>query len=117
PHNQRHHLNDQSLELLQDSHRCGLLRAEIIARLNPPNLVFKRKTPDGGEQYLVRSPENTVALTDDSGRPKTLDLSQPMNLLRLNAAELTAVFGHPTIIRHARAAPEPRPAHEPAPIP
>ena len=117
PHNQRHHLNDQSLELLLDPHRCGLLRAEIIAKLNPPSLVFKRKTPDGGEQYLVRSPENTVTLPDESGRPKTLDLSQPLNLLRLNAAELTAVFSHPIINRQAKAAPAPRPTSEPQPRP
>src|SRR5262249_38598766 len=93
PHNQRHHLNDHALELLQDSHRCGVLRTEIIPKLIPPNLVFKRKTPDGGEQYLARSPENIVTLPEEMGRPATLDLSQPMNLLRLTAAELTAVFG------------------------
>jgi len=117
PHNQRHHLNDHSLELLQDSQRCGVLRTEIIPKHIPPNLVFKRKTPDGGEQYLSRSPENIVTLVEEGGRTRTLDLSQPLNLLRVNAAELTAVFGHPIINRQAKAAPAPRPASEPQPRP
>jgi hypothetical protein len=104
PHSQRHHLNDHALELLQDPHRCGLLCSEIIAKLIPPNLVFKRKTADGGEQYLARSPENIVTLPEDVGGLKTLDLSQPLNLLRLNATELRAVFGHPAVNRQAKTA-------------
>jgi hypothetical protein len=118
PHSQRQHLNDQSLELLQDPHRCGLLRAEIIPKLIPPNLVFKRKTPDGGEQYLASNPENTVTVAEEGGQTRTFDLSHPLNLLRLNAAELTAVFCHPTINRQAKkAAPAPRTACEPQPQP
>jgi hypothetical protein len=115
PHSQRHHLNDHSLELLQDPHRCGLLCTEIIAKLIPPNLVFKRKTADGGEQYLARIPENIVTLPEDVGGLKKLDLSQPLNLLRLNATELRAVFGHPAVNRLAKAAPAIRPTNESRP--
>ena len=105
PDNHRHHLNEQSLESLQDPDHCGLLHKEIIVKLIPPNLVFKQKTPDGGEQYLPWGPETTVTVTDEEGHEKTLHLSQPLNLLRLSAAELMAVFNHPAINRHTKAAP------------
>jgi len=111
----RHHLNEQMLDSLQDPDHCGLLHKEIVVKLIPPNLVFKRKTPDGGEQYLAWTPENTVQVTDEEGRVKTLHLSQPLNLLRLSAAELTAVFNHPAINRHTVLAPQPAPASEPEP--
>ncbi len=113
PHNQRQRLDNQSLELLQDQQRCGLMRNEIIVKLIPPNLVFKQRTSDGGEQYLAQSPDHIVALPEEEGRPKTIDLSQLLNLLRLNPAELTAVFGHPVVNRQAKAAPSPHPSGEP----
>ena len=119
PDNHRHHFNEHSLELLQDADHCGLLRKEIIIKLMPPNLVFKQKTPDGGEQYLSWSPENTVSVTDEEGQQKSIQLSQPLNLLRLSAADLTAVFNHPAINRHAqlRHRPPRRAQHRPRPPP
>jgi hypothetical protein len=114
PDNHRHHLNERSLELLQDPGHCGLLHKEIIVKLIPPNLVFKRKTPDGGEQYLAWSPENTVLVADEEGSEKTLQLSQPLNLMRLSPAELTAVFNHPAINRHTQAAPQGQASGPPA---
>jgi hypothetical protein len=36
-----------------------------------------------------------------------VDLTKPVNYLRLSAVELTAVFNHPTINQHSQAAPEP----------
>ena len=114
----RYHLNDQSLELLHDPQHCGLLHREIIIKLIPPNLVFKRKTPDGGEQYLAVGPETTVRVTDDEGHEKTVELHQPLNLLRLSAAELTAVLNHPAINRHAKPpGTSPAPAAATAPLP
>lgn len=107
PHNHRHHLNTESLEQLQDPIRCGLLHHRIIVKLIPPSIVFKQKTADGGEQYLPTGTENLVNIQDSSGPLKTIDLSQPLNLLRLSAAELTAVFNHPSVNRHAQAAPTP----------
>src|SRR5205823_12324145 len=59
PGSHRHHLDEQSLELLQDKQRCGLLHPEVIIKLIAPNLVFKRRTPEGGEQ---RSEEHTSEL-------------------------------------------------------
>jgi hypothetical protein len=103
PDNHRHPLNDQSLASLLDPDHCGLLHKEIIVKLIPPNLVFKRKTPDGGEQYLPWSPEHAVTVVDEEGHEKNLHLSQPLNLLRLSATELAAVFNHPSINRHTKA--------------
>ncbi len=117
PDNRRHHLNDHSLESLQDPDHCGLLHKGIIVKLIPPNLLFKQKTADGGEQYLPWGEENMVTVTDEEGHQKTIALHQPLNLLRLSAAELTAVFNHPAINRHTKAAPTPSPASEPQPKP
>jgi len=114
PDNHRHHLDEHSVGLLQDADHCGLLHKKIIIKLMPPNLVFKQKTPDGGEQYLPWSPEHTVTITDEEGRQRSIPLSQPLNLLRLSAAELTAVFNHPAINRHKRTAPS-APADGPSP--
>jgi hypothetical protein len=113
----RYHLSQESLDLLQDSDHCGLLHKEIMVKLMPPNLVFKRKTPDGGEQYLLRSPDNQVELTDVFGSRKTLALSEPLSLVHLTPAELAAIFNHPAINRHAKASTAtttpPAPASEP----
>ena len=112
PDNHRRHLDEQSLGLLQDPDHCGLLHRDIIVKLIPPNLVFKKKTPDGGEQYFSWSPENALNLLDEDGRQKIIQLSQPLNLLRLSRAELAAVFNHPTINRHTTASTAPRLASE-----
>ena len=103
--NHRRALNEEALELLQDQTACGLLHKNLIIKLARPNLIFKQKTPDGGETYLARSPQNLVTLTDEDGNQKTIDLSQPLNYLRVSAPELTAVFNHPAINRHGQAAP------------
>ncbi len=114
--NYRDHLNDKSLELLQDPNHCGLLHKDIIVKLIPPHLVFKQKTPDGGEQYLQAIPANLVSLANDAGEGKTVDLSKPLNFLHLSPLELTAVFNHPTINRHTQHAPAPPPSLGPAPL-
>ncbi|HWX21050.1 MAG TPA: hypothetical protein VN578_14210 [Candidatus Binatia bacterium] len=100
----RCHLNEESVELLQDPHRCRVLRKGTLARLSPPNLIFKRKTPDGGERYLAPRPENIVSAMSDDGQMKAIDLSRPVSLLNLGARELTAVLNHPAINRRARLA-------------
>jgi hypothetical protein len=115
PGTHRYHLNDQSLELLHDPQHCGLLHKDVIIKLIPPNLIFKRKTPDGGEQYLAVGEENLVKVTDEEGREKNIDLHQPLNLLRLSAAELTAVFNHSAINRHSKSTLASTPPTAPAP--
>lgn len=116
--NHRQHWDQHSVELLQDQDHCGLLHKGLIVKLIPPNLVFKQKTPDGGEQYLSRGPEHTVSVTDADGHQKTFDLSQPISFMRLSPAELSGIFNHPAINRHAQppattatsVAPHPAPA-------
>lgn len=102
--NRKYHLNEESIDLLSDPQRCRVLRKNIIAKLAPPNLVFKQKLPDGGENYLESGPETLVSVTDDNGQIKTIDLSQPVDLLKISAAELTAVLNHPSINRQAKLA-------------
>jgi hypothetical protein len=116
----RYHLSQESLDLLQDPDHCGLLHKEIMVKLMPPDLVFKKKTHDGGEEYLLRSPDNEVELTDVFGSRKTLPLSDPLSLMHLTPAELAAIFNHPAINRYAKAATmtsRPVSASEPRPQP
>ncbi len=126
--NRKRPLVEETLALLQDFEACGVLHKEIVIKLTRPNFVFKKRTADGGERYLERSPENTLTVTADDGSQKVIDLSQPVNYMRLTPIELTAVFNHPAINRHSQAAPEtppqaagavkpatpPPPAREPA---
>jgi hypothetical protein len=122
--NRRRPLNEDSLALLQDPDACGVLHKGLVIKLTRPSLVFKQRTPDGGERYLERSPEHIVTVTGDDVEQKAIDLSQPVNYLRLSPIELTAVFNHPAINRHSQAAPQaaeglkpaapPPPAHQPA---
>jgi hypothetical protein len=99
--NRKWHLNEETIQLLQDPERCRVLRKGITARLTPPDLVFKVKTAGGGEAYLEPGPSSLVSTVDDNGQPKTIDLSQGISLLNLNARELTVVFNHPAINRRA----------------
>ena len=81
-----------------------MLRKGITARLIPPQLVFKLKTPDGGERSLEAGPENAVTVGNDSGQTKVIDLSQPIDLLHLNATELATALNHPAINKRAHLA-------------
>ena len=103
----RRPLNEESLELLQSPEKCGLLPKDLVIKLSRPNLIFKRKTPDGGERYLDEGPGSVVQVVGDEGEVTLVDLTKPVNYLRLSAVELTAVFNHPTINQHSQAAPEP----------
>ncbi len=100
-------LNEQSLGLLQDRDHCGLLPKDLVIKLSPPNFIFKRKTPDGGERYLEEGPDSVVKVIGDEGEITLVDLSRPVNYSRLTAMELTAVFNHPAINQHSQASTEP----------
>jgi hypothetical protein len=110
----RRPLNDESLGLLQTPDRCGLLPKELVVKLSPPNLIFKRKTPDGGERYLDEGPDTVVTVVGDDGDTKFIDLSKPVNYLRLTAMDLTAIFNHPAINQHGVAAQPSGPPEKPA---
>lgn len=100
--NRRRPLNEETLELLQDPVKCGLLQKGIIIKLTRPTLIFKQKTVEGGERYLESGPESLVCVSDDDGKQTTVDLSRPVNYLRLSTIEMTAVFNHPAIHKHSR---------------
>jgi hypothetical protein len=101
----RYHLNDESLDRLHDPQHCGLLVEGLIIKLIPPTLVFKQKTSDGGERYLEPDGKHVISVTNDEGLLRMIDLSQPVNYLRLGPAELTAVFNHQAVNRHTQLAP------------
>jgi hypothetical protein len=98
--NRRYHLNEQSIELLQDPHKCRVLRNGITARLIPPTLIFKVKLPDGGERPL--DAHAVVSVPSESGEPRMINLSEPVDLLHLGASELTAVLNHPAVNKRAK---------------
>ena len=102
--NRRRTLNDAALELLQEPGRCGLLQPGLILKISPPTLIIKHKTIDGGEAYLESNPQHKVTLTSDEGRDRIIDLSHPVNYTRLGVLDLTALFNHPAINRHSKAA-------------
>jgi hypothetical protein len=119
--NRRRPLAEDSLEMLLDPHKCGLLREGLVIKLSRPTFIIKQKSPDGGEQYLPKCDENRVIITDDEGQQKIIDLSVPVNYLHLTAMDLTAVFNHPAISKHSKAAPKaavapPPPPPPPAPV-
>lgn len=100
----KRHLNEETIRLLQTPEQCRVLRKGMTVKLIPPNLVFKLKTPEGGECYLPQGPETMVSAVAEDGETKAIDLSQPISLLNLGVRELTAVFNHPVINRRARLA-------------
>jgi hypothetical protein len=99
----RRPFNEESLGLLQSPDRCGLLPKDLVIKLSPPNLIFKCRTPDGGERYLDEGPETVVTVTGEEGEVRFIDLSKPVNYMRLTALDLTAVFNHPAINQHSKA--------------
>jgi hypothetical protein len=110
----RRPLNEEALVLLQDPEKCGLLPKDLVIKLSRPNLIFKRKTPDGGERYLNARPENAVTVIGDEGEVTVIELFKPVNYLHLTAVELTAVFNHPAINQHSKVVPQPsRPEGQP----
>jgi hypothetical protein len=102
--NSKRHLNEETVQLLQDPERCRVLRKGITAKFAPPDLIFKIKTPDGGERNLDPGPHSTVTIRLGDGQSRVIDLSQPVSLLNLGVAELTAILNHPAINRRARLA-------------
>ena len=99
--NRRRHLDAQAMEVLSDPQRCRVLRKGIVVKLAPPHLVFKQRTPNGGEQELPASRATTVEVVGADGRRKAIDLSQPVSHFGLGVSELMAIFNHPAINRRA----------------
>lgn len=99
--NRRRHLNDETIQILQDPQNCKVLRKDIIVVLTPPNVVFKRRHSDLSESHLPAGPSTTVCVRGEDGQIKNIDLSQPVDLLHLTAVDLAAVFNHPAVNRRS----------------
>lgn len=97
PDHHRRPLDQATLELLQDPERCGLLQPGIIVKLAAPHIIFKRRTADGGEQYLPSGPDTLIKVQRRNGEQTFVDISKPLDYMRLGPKELTAAFNHPLI--------------------
>jgi hypothetical protein len=95
--NRRRHLNQETVGILQDPQKCRVLRKGRILVLAPPQLIFKRNQPGGSEAHLESGPPSQVLLADG----RVIDLSQPVDLLHVQAEDLAAVFNHPALNRQA----------------
>lgn len=73
------HLCQEYLDLLQDQSRCDLLQPGIVIKLTPPNLIIRRKRPDGGEEHIPELPD--------------------VQYRRITARQLEAILNHPLVRR------------------
>jgi hypothetical protein len=75
----RGHLSQENLDILQDPAKCEILRPDIHLLLTPPNLLFRRRRPDMGEEKIPDVPD--------------------VNILHCSAAQLQEALNHPMIRR------------------
>jgi hypothetical protein len=73
------HLAQDKLDILQDSAHCDLLKHGTLLKLSPPNLLIRRRRPDGGEEPIPGLPD--------------------LAYRRATAAELQQLLNHPLIRR------------------
>ena len=73
------HLTQERLNQLQDDQHCDLLQHGILLRLSPPNLLVRRRRPDGGEERIPEIPD--------------------VQYRRTKAAELQRMFNDPRLRR------------------
>jgi hypothetical protein len=73
------HLTQENLELLQNDQKCDLLQHGIVLRLSPPNLLIRRRRPDGGEERIPGIPD--------------------VGYRRVKATELEAILNDPRLRR------------------
>lgn len=84
------HLTQDKLNILQDHQRCDLLHPGIILRLSPPNLLIRRRLPDGGEEPIPEVPD--------------------IHYMRVQAAQLQQILNHPLVRRRTNHEEQPLPA-------
>jgi hypothetical protein len=73
------HLSQEKLDILQDPARCHLLQPDVEFRITPPDLLIRRKRPDGGEEHIPELPD--------------------LQYRRTTAAELQRILNHPLVRR------------------
>lgn len=71
------HLSEETLEVLQDPVKSGLLARGVVIKLAPPHLLFRRRTANGGEARIPEVPD--------------------LEYLHSNAIQLEAAFNHPAL--------------------
>jgi hypothetical protein len=73
------HLTQEKLNILQDPQHCEMLQPGVILRLSPPNLLIRRRRPDGGEEPVPGLPD--------------------VSYLRAEAGQLQQILNHPLVRR------------------
>jgi hypothetical protein len=89
------HLTQERLNQLQDDQHCDLLQHGILLRLSPPNLLVRRRRPDGGEERIPEIPD--------------------VQYRRTKAAELQRIFNDPHLRRSGGAGVDSNPSASPLP--
>src|SRR5262249_39335693 len=77
------HLSQENLDILQYHARWDLLRPGIQVRLSPPNLIIRKRRPDGGEDRIPDIPE--------------------INYRRITAVQLQQILNNPAILKRGGA--------------
>lgn len=91
------HLNQERLDILQDSAKCDLLRPGILLKISPPKLLVRRRRPDGGEEPIPEFPD--------------------LEYRRSTEAQLQQLFNHPLLRRRGGGPAAPVEAAEAKPAP
>lgn len=73
----KEHLSQESLDILQDQNRCNLLQPDVVLRIAPPFLYFRRRHHDGHEEHVPGIPDIRYRTS--------------------SVAELEHLFNHPAI--------------------
>jgi len=84
------HLTQEKLNILQDPQHCEMLQPGVILRLSPPNLLIRRRRPDGGEEAVPGLPD--------------------ISYLRAEAGQLQQILNHPLVRRSKELEPSASPA-------
>ena len=71
------HLNQEKLDILQDSSKCDILRPGVLLRFVPPHLLIRMRRSDGGEEHIPELPD--------------------IEYRHITAMELQRVLNHPLI--------------------
>lgn len=84
------HLTQDKLNILQDPQHCEMLQPGVILRLSPPNLLIRRRRPDGGEEPVPGLPD--------------------VSYMRVEAGQLQQILNHPLVRRSQELEPSASPA-------
>jgi hypothetical protein len=96
------HLTQEHLDLLQNEQKCDLLQHGIVLRLSPPNLLIRRRRPDGGEERIPEIPDVKYRHTSAAELQAILNDSRLRRTGEGAGATAPVAEPHPAEIREIR---------------